>query len=68
MAKERNQKLLYERFDENAKKLERLASDPTSLDDPNWLKRMAKKWRAKASKRERGLEHKTAQKGRGHRK
>ena len=55
---------LSERFEAKATKLEAMAEEPASNDDPSWLRRMAGKWRARARKRERGLEHKQAQRQR----
>lgn len=59
---------LADRFFASAQKLEDEAEERTSTDDPKWLRRQASKFRILARKREKGLEHKSAQKKRGQRR
>lgn len=59
---------LAEVYGKIADELEADAESGETSDDPRWLKRNAGKFRVKARKREKGFEHKGAQKKRNHRR
>ncbi len=53
---------------DDANELEKQIDGPANKDDPRWLRRMARRLRTEARKKEKSREHKENQRKRGHTK